>query len=291
MAMDSLDLVDAWPVANVAVAVIGPTGRLDLRGDAHQVFAWASVTKLLVAVTVLVAVEEGNVELDEPAGPPGSTVRHLLAHASGLAPEGDAALTAPGRRRIYSNAGYELLAQLVSDRTGMAFTEYLGEGVTGPLGMADTAMSPGASPAWGLRGPLSDLIGFVRELRSPTLIATSTLAEAATVAFPGLPGVLPGYGRYDPCDWGLGFELRDGKRPHWTGSLATAGTFGHFGRTGSFVWVDPATGVACAALCDRDFGPWAMEAWPRLADAVVGQFTTAAERASLESSPPVAVEP
>ena len=107
---------------------------------------------------------------------------------------------------------------------------------------------------------------------TPTLIAPDTLVEATRVAFPGLAGVLPGFGRQDPNDWGLGFELRDRKRPHWTGATNSTRTFGHFGRSGSFLWVDPAIGLGCASLADREFGPWAVEAWPELSDAVVAEL-------------------
>ena len=53
-------------------------------GETERVFRLASVTKLLTAYATLIAVEEGAVDWDTPAGPPGSTVRHLAAHASGL---------------------------------------------------------------------------------------------------------------------------------------------------------------------------------------------------------------
>jgi CubicO group peptidase (beta-lactamase class C family) len=95
------------------------------------------------------------------------------------------------------------------------------------------------------------------------------------VAFPGLVGVLPGYGRMEPNDWGLGFELRDTKEPHWTGRRNSPRTFGHFGQSGSFLWVDPEAGLACACLSDRRFGDWAKKAWPRLSDAVVAEATGA----------------
>ena len=39
-------------------------------------------------------------------------------------------------------------------------------------------------------------------------------------------------------------------------------TFGHFGQSGTFLWVDPDAGAAAVVLTDRDFGPWAIEAWP-----------------------------
>jgi CubicO group peptidase (beta-lactamase class C family) len=232
-------------------------------------YPWASVTKPVTALAVLVAVEEGTLDLDEPAGPPGSTVRHLLAHASGLGPEGRTPLSAPGRRRIYSNAGFEWLAELLAQRSGLPFSEYVTDGVLAPLAMAGTLLPPGASPASGLHGPLRDLLRLAHELLSPTLISTTTHEQAISVAFPGLAGVLPGFGRFDPCDWGLGLEVRGTKHPHWTGDHNSPETFGHFGQSGSFLWVDPVAGQACAGLADRPFGPWATEAWPRLADGVL----------------------
>jgi CubicO group peptidase (beta-lactamase class C family) len=93
--------------------------------------------------------------------------------------------------------------------------------------------------------------------------------RATGVAFPGLVGVLPGFGHQDPNDWGLGVEVRGRKSPHWTATTGSPRTFGHFGRAGGFVWVDPDAGLACCGLTDRPFGPWAAEAWPRLGDAVL----------------------
>lgn len=83
-----------------------------------------------------------------------------------------------------------------------------------------------------------------------------------TVQYPGTKGVLPGYGHQNPNDWGLGFEIRDGKSPHWTGSASSPRTFGHFGQSGTFLWIDPDAALACVSLTDRAFGPWAVEAWP-----------------------------
>jgi CubicO group peptidase (beta-lactamase class C family) len=273
----SLGAVATWPVRSAAAGVVRatPDGGVvvaEQTGDVETPFAWASVTKLLVAMAVLVAVEEGTVELDRPAGPPGATICHLLAHASGLGPDSVQPLTAPGRRRIYSNIGYELLATVVSQSSGMPFSDYLRAGVVLPLGMTATELPPGTSPASGARGPLHDLLTLAAELLAPRLVSATTMADATSVAFPGLAGVVPGFGRFDPCDWGLGFEIRDAKAPHWTGARNSPATFGHFGQSGSFVWVDPTARLACAALADRDFGPWARTAWPALADAVVDRW-------------------
>ena len=246
---------------------------LEATGPLAEVFPWASVTKLVTALTVLTAVERDEVDLDEPAGPPGATLRHLLAHASGLAPDGDAVLAPPGKRRIYSNRGIELAAGLVAERTHVDFTKLLAERVLQPLGMAGTVVE--GSPAHGARGPVTDLGRLGRELLRPTL-APTLMPEATRPVFPGLTGILPGYGRQDPNDWGLGFELRDGKSPHWTGTRNSARTFGHFGQSGSFLWVDPELGLACASLADQPFGEWAVEAWPKLSDEMIARFATAA---------------
>lgn len=295
----ALGAAAAWPVPHAAVgaawlaaspAVAGVAGRAaaPTAGPGHvgaglaapatatwgavaRVQPWASVTKVLTALAVLVAAEEGTVDLDEPAGPPGSTVRHLLAHASGLGPAGQV-LTSPGRRRIYSNAGFDMLGALVARKAGMPFAGYLAEGVLQPLGMAATELPGGASPASGARGTLDDLVRLAGELLAPRLVAPQTLSAATDVAFPRLAGVVPGIGRFDPCDWGLGFERRGDKDPHWTGRNNGAGTFGHFGRSGSFVWVDPDVGCAAAALTGREFGPWALEHWPPWSDGVLASL-------------------
>jgi CubicO group peptidase (beta-lactamase class C family) len=264
--VDALRAIDGWDADVAAAGVARADGVVAVHGPHDRELPWASVTKILTGVAFLVALEEGTVDLDEPAGPPGATLRHLLAHASGLQVDGERPITEPGRRRIYSNTGIELAARLLEDRAEMPFADYFAAAVVHPLGLAGRLAG---SPAHGYRGPLDDLLALGRELLEPTLVAAETLAEATTVQFPGLTGVLPGFGRMEPNDWGLTFELRDSKSPHWTGSLNAERTFGHFGRSGTFLWVDPDAGLACAVLTDRPFGDWAKEAWPPFSDAVL----------------------
>ena len=266
----ALSQVANWSASNPAAGVTDATRTLGATGDVDLRHEWASVTKLVTAVCVLRLIDAGLIALSEPAGPPGSTVRHLLAHASGLGFDEGAALSKPERRRVYSNAGFDLLGALVSTRVGVPFAQYAAEVVFSPLGMHASSIE--GTPSAGGVGPLTDLLRFARELLLPTLIAPATLALATSVAFPGLDGVLPGYGRSSPNDWGLGFELRDSKDPHWTGRHNSASTFGHFGRAGSFLWIDPALGLGCVALADTPFGPWAVDAWPTFSDAVVASF-------------------
>lgn len=270
--VDPLAQVASWPVT-AAVAVIDAGGSVRTTGPADEPFAWASVTKPLSALAVLVAVEEGTVSLDDAAGPEGSTLRHLLAHASGLAPDDDAVLAPPATRRIYSNRGIEVALDRVAAAASMPWEEYLSAGVLEPLGLSATVVVD--SPAYGATGPLTDLVRLASEWRRPTLISPATWETATTVAWPGLPGVLPGFGRQAANDWGLGVEIRAHKVPHWTGSTNSPATFGHFGRTGSFLWVDPALDWACCALARSPFGRWAAEAWPALSDAVVSEARSA----------------
>ncbi len=267
--MDALRRIDAWPAPNTAAAVVSPAGVFATHGQGQRDFRWASVTKLATALAALVAAEEGVLDLDDAAGPPGSTVRHLLAHASGLPFEGSTPIAKPGQRRIYSNTGFEVLGGTIAEAAEMPFEDYLRAAVLEPLGMR---IELRGSPAAGLGGTLEDLTALARELLAPTVTAPETLEEAVQVQFPGLAGVLPDFGRFDPNDWGLGFELKDGKRPHWTGERNSPRTFGHFGGSGTFLWVDPDVPVACACLTDLEFGAWAKEAWPELSDAILSEL-------------------
>jgi CubicO group peptidase (beta-lactamase class C family) len=264
--------VSGWPVGTVAVGWLsfdgsGP-GEARTAGATAAVLPWASVTKLATALAVLVAVEEGTTSLDEPAGPPGSTVRHLLAHASGLGPEPGPPVAAPAQKRIYSNAGYAALGAHVTARSGLPFATYLAEAVLGPLGMAGVRMDdpPAGLAAAGLSGTIGDLVALAGEWAAPTLVSGDTWRRATTVQWPDLAGILPGFGRFAPCPWGLGPEVRGTKHPHWTGAANAPATYGHFGSSGSFLWVDPVAGLAAVSLADRPFGPWAARAWPELAD-------------------------
>jgi CubicO group peptidase (beta-lactamase class C family) len=267
--VDALAQIDAWPVEHAAAGVVRGSETWS-HGESDRSFEWASVTKLFTATAVLVAAEEGVLDLDEPAGPAGSTVRHLLAHASGLPFDGPRPISQPGKRRIYSNTGFDRLGGFLEEKAEMPFGDYLRAAVLDPLALSGTTLA--GPPSSGLAGPLDDLLAFGRELQAPTLVAPETLDEAASVQFPGLSGILPDFGRYEPLDWGLGFELRDAKKPHWTGTRNSARTFGHFGGAGGFLWVDPEAGIACASLTDRQFGEWAKEAWPLLSEGVLGEL-------------------
>lgn len=265
--MRALEQIYEWGAEHAAIGVTDAERTIATEGEIELVLRIASVTKLLTALATLIAIEEGSITLDDPAGPPGSTVRHLLAHASGLPFEGDVPIARVGVRRIYSNSGFEALAAHVERTTGIAFAEYLAEAVCAPLGMTSTVLR--GSPAKDVDSNVVDLLRFARELLAPTLVSPATLAEATAPVFPDLDGVLPGVGPQKPMAWGLGFEIKDAKRPHWTAPDGSPRTFGHFGGSGTFLWVDPDAGIACVCLTDREFDDWALEAWPRISEAVL----------------------
>ncbi len=265
---DVLALIDSWPVERAAAAILRKGEVVATRGDHSSTFRLASISKMMTAWAVLIAVEEGITSLDEPVEP--ATVRHLLAHASGFGFDGDKPLMAPGRKRIYSNTGIETVARHVAQRAGMDFADYLHEAVFTPLGMSRSELR--GSPAYNVFSTLDDTATFVAELMRPRLVSSATAHEATSVQFAELGGVIPGLGSYTPNPWGLGIEIRGEKSPHWTGTRNSPSTFGHFGGSGTMTWVDPTLDLALVALTDRDFDQWSADAlrlWPEISDAAV----------------------
>lgn len=275
----ALEQVGRWEVPHAAAVVVTAAGVVATVGDVQRAFPLASVTKPLAALAVLAAVEEEAVELDAPldpvvlsslpaGAPDGVTIRHLLAHASGLDGEGTRWAHPPETRRIYSNAGFDALGAAVGHATGIGFGAYLHEAVVVPLGL--TATSLAGSPARDGVASAADVARVLVQFLAPAgWLHPSTLAAAVQVQWPGLRGVLPGFGGQADNAWGLGLEVRDHKSPHWTGARNSPATFGHFGQSGTMAWVDPVAGVGVVALADRAFGPWAAAAWPPFSDAVL----------------------
>lgn len=263
---EALAGVERWEAGFSVAAASSADGILAIHGDPSRVVRVASITKLVTARAVLLASEEGAFGLDDPLGQPGCTVAHLLCHAGGYDFDSPAVVARPGARRIYSNTGYELLASHVEQTTGLAFADYLAEGVLQPLGMDASELR--GSAAKDLHANATDLLALLSEYRRSSVIHESTASAANHVQMPGLDGVLPGWGAQRPCDWGWGPELRGTKDPHWTGSTAGPDTLGHFGGAGTLLWLDPGSGLGCVALSDREFGEWSVRLWPGFSDAV-----------------------
>lgn len=236
-------------------------------GAQRRTYPLASVSKLFSAYGALIAIDGGYLSLDTPAGPDGATIRHLLAHASGLPYESREAQVEVGKRRIYSNAGFEILAEAVATATGTAFNQWVAQTVFEPLGLHDTVFE--GSPAHGITSSVADLVTFGQELLAPRLLTPAMYMDAVTPHFAELAGVVPGYGRYRHCLWGLGMEIHGDKDPHWMPRGASPQAFGHFGVTGSFLWIDPIEKIGAAFLGTEPFGPWHKDNWANFNDALI----------------------
>ena len=260
-----------FPTALVVTGAPAPDdGVLYESGDVDEIFPFASVTKPIVAWSALVAVDRGLLDLDAPAGAPapdGATIGHLLSHSSGIAADSDERLATPGTRRIYSNRGIEILGQWLQEATGTPLETWVESTVLEPLGMA-SVLIPG-SPAHSGEGSARDLSLFARELASPRLVSPALAERACAPVLPELDGVLPGYGRQVPNPFGLGVEVRGAKSPHWTGKGNSPQTFGHFGQSGSFIWVDPVAERQAVFLGAEPFGQIHRKTWPALGDQIL----------------------
>ncbi|MEJ5920202.1 MULTISPECIES: serine hydrolase domain-containing protein [unclassified Corynebacterium] len=267
-----LSSIDNWPVPRVAGAVRDGSGEWITHGDIRDRYGLASVTKLLSAHAMLVAYEEGVFDLDtdlSPRGPEGATVRHYLSHASGVGFASPKPEKPVGERRLYSSAGFDVVADAIAAETEMSFSEYLRLATFEPLGMESSALHGSAGHAG--EGNVVDLMNFVDEILEPTLLDPATVDEALTVQFPGLNGVVPGYGLQKPADWGLGFQIYsqpESRGGLWFGADMPGDTVGHFGQAGTFVWLHKATGRAAIVLTERPFGDWAKPLWTEFNDAL-----------------------
>ena len=205
--MSALDLLDQFGFEAAAV-VLGPEGVRAQRGDLELLRAWRSVTKTVTGLACTIALQEGRVSLEDEAGPPGSTLRHLLTHASGCTYESPNTLQPPGQRRHYSNYGIDEASRHVERALRRDFGDWVAERVAEPLGMDH--LEWGGSASVGAVGPLTDLALLAAELLRPTLLSERWYAELTGVQFPELVGIMPGFGKQTPNPFGLGLEVRGG---------------------------------------------------------------------------------
>lgn len=237
-------------------------------GDQDRVYPWMSVTKLVTSRTILGAVENGVLDLGEPLqqlpgvnAPCLVNVADLLTHRSGLDREKREFTRAPHSRRVYSNSGYEILSELLSQRSGIPFPTWVDEMIFSPLGIKRELRG---SAAWGMQGSLRELLAFAYEAACPRFLSQKLFSTWSGSDGMQLPGVVPGYGFYRDNAWGLGCEVRAAKDPHWTLPGSSEQTYGHFGQSGSFLWIDPASLLGAVFLGQKPFGALHKQLWPKL---------------------------
>lgn len=286
---------------------------------ADTAFDLASLTKpVATAAAVMTLVERGKVRLEDPVvtylpafGAGGGerekvTVEQLLVHRSGLVPDDPMELyvgtpaeifarknatrlaSPPGRRFAYSDAGYEVLGELVRAVAGEGLDAYARRAVFEPLGMADTEFRPvgrGGRLPVGRIAPTERRDGvFLRgEVHDPRARALGGVAGHA-----GLFGTADDLARFSRALLGKGGgwlspagvaamtrvrDYGDGDlraigwdvETHYSsnrGDLFPLGSFGHSGWTGTSMWLDPETDAFVVLLTARNHPDGAGNAIP-----------------------------
>jgi CubicO group peptidase (beta-lactamase class C family) len=197
-------------------AIAAPAG--DARALLDEPVDIASVAKGFTAMAVMMLAEQGKLRYDDPVGrhlpalaqvAPAITLRHLLTHTSGIPDVGDLGIdrpnllerdvveavrtqhenfARPGLRYRYSNAGYNLLAMVVTTVSGQHFDDFLKKSIFAPLGMSRTqpASGPRSNEAvkgdGGLVSTLDDLLRWDQALATGKLVSARTLSESLVPA-------------------------------------------------------------------------------------------------------------
>ncbi|MFZ1062002.1 MAG: serine hydrolase domain-containing protein [Acidimicrobiales bacterium] len=235
----------------------GSVVTVDQGGALDEERAWASVSKMAVALAMCVEVDWGLHQITENFGPRGATLSNLLSHSSGLGLEQGDPVVAVASKRVYSNYGIDHAVEVVVKDADAA--QWLDDRVFRGFGMNHTHLD--GRPSSGVVGSTQDLARLgVGWLRSDG-ITISTRDRFIKPFLPDLDGIVPGFGRFSPCPWGLGPEVR-GDKHHWMGDWPPS-SFGHFGQSGALMLLNADEQIGVVATSTEDFGPWAVELWPR----------------------------
>ncbi|MGE5277651.1 MAG: serine hydrolase [Acidobacteriota bacterium] len=274
------------------------------------VFDVASLTKCVAtAPAVMILVEEGRLRLGDPVAryipefaPEGGdrarvTVEQLLTHRAGFPPDDPIELYTgtrpeilarryrqplarrPGEAFVYSDAGYEVLGELVLRVSGEPLDRFAKDRIFRPLGMMDTTFLPleAGEPAsriapterrdgrWmrgevhdprayavggvaghaGLFSTADDLARFCR-----MILAGGRLGKARILSPLGVEALTRPRDYGDPDVRALGFDVATSYARN-RGDLFPLGSFGHTGFTGTSLWIDPSSGTFVVFLSNR----------------------------------------
>ena len=281
------------------------------------VFDLASLTKVVATTpAVMMLVEEGRVRLTDPVaafipefakyGKDRVTVRDLLTHMSGLRPDVDLGFdwrgydeairlateevptAPPGRRFVYSDINFFLLAEIVRRVSKQPFDQFARQRLFAPLGMKETMFNPPASLlariaptepctpfGWPCQGAdMKMLRGVVHDPTARRMGGVaghaglfSTAADLVLYCRMLLGGGAVGGARVlapltvgrmtspatpdsEPNVRGFGWDV-DSSYSANRGEFLPIGSFGHTGFTGTSIWIDPATRVFVIFLSNR----------------------------------------
>ena len=281
------------------------------------IFDLASLTKIVATTpAVMQLVEDGRLRLTdrvsqyipgfERYGKDAITIRDLLTHMSGLRPDVDLAddwrghdaaialaveetpTAPPGRRFVYSDINFFLLAEIVARVSKAPFETVVRDRIFQPLGMRETTFTPAAALVpriaptepctpygWPCQGPDMKLLrGVVHDPTARRMGGVaghaglfSTAADLAIFARMMLHGGAIGTARVlSPLSVarmtspatppgeanlrGFGWDL-DSSYSANRGELLPLGSYGHTGFTGTSIWIDPATRLWIVFLSNR----------------------------------------
>jgi CubicO group peptidase (beta-lactamase class C family) len=229
---------------------------VDQAGDVTQVRPWASISKMAVALAFAVEVEWDRHYFDEEFGPAGATLANLLSHTSGLGLEVGDRVVPRATQRVYSNAGFDhAVSVAVGERDPATWLE---DRVFVALGLTSAQLQ--GRPCADVVGSTQDLATLAVAWLAPNLVGRATRDLMIQPYLADLSGIVPGFGRFSPCAWGLGPEVRGSKR-HWMGDWPEA-SFGHFGQSGSLMLLNADEQIGLVATSSEPFGAWAHDLWP-----------------------------
>jgi CubicO group peptidase (beta-lactamase class C family) len=258
-------LVGEWPGTPSVVLFRlndGVESRVVEAGDLEAVRPWASVSKMAVSLAFAV---EFDWELHAPTeglGPRGATLANLLSHSSGLGLEDGDSVVDIGTKRVYSNYGIDYAVNaIIGDNTA---ANWLDVRVFQPFGMSTSKLA--GRPSSGVEGSTSDLARLAVGWLRPDGISRETRTHMITPYLSNLDGIVPGFGRFSPCPWGLGPEIR-GEKQHWMGDWPPS-SFGHFGQSGSLMLLNVEERIGLVATSTVPFGAWAATLWPQWTSAM-----------------------
>ncbi len=214
--------------------------------------------------------------------------------------------SAPGTELRYSNAGPALAARAAAVIDGREFHTILQTEILDPSGLAGIVPRPGPElddriaivadaagkggpsesynsrywrdmgiPWGGYFGTTTDVLrfaaSFLPDQESP--LAADARAEMVVDQTGGVPGGVNSAGvHWNHGAWGLGWEVRDDKTDHWTGTRTSPRTWCHWGQSGTLAWLDPDRRLGLAVFANRTvMTRWSMRPprWSHLSDAVV----------------------
>jgi len=254
-----------WPGSPAYVVLRlndGLCERVVEHGDLEEVRAWASVSKMAVAMAFGVEIDWDMHSYGQIVGPRGANIANLLSHSSGLGLEEGDPLVPVGTKRVYSNYGVDYVVQAIMDDGTPA--SWLDHRVFRGLGMTSTSLE--GRPSSGVSGSTNDMLTLAEAWLRPDGIAKETRDQIIRPYMPALDGIVPGFGRFTPCPWGLGPEVR-GEKEHWMGDWPPA-SFGHFGQSGALMLLNADEGIGVVATSTEPFGPWAVKLWPEWTSAM-----------------------